>query len=90
MDNYIKHHKSLELDKILQILAKDVACDEAKELILNLQPQRDLYEVNNLLTETYDAHMLVGRFGSPSFNGLKNVSNKKISFILNLIPCFSK
>ncbi len=74
MDNYIKHHKSLELDKILQILAKDVACDEAKELILNLQPQRDLYEVNNLLTETYDAHMLVGRFGSPSFNGLKNVS----------------
>lgn len=74
MEKYTKHHKSLELDKILQMLAKDVACDDTRDIILNLEPQRDLYDVNNLLTETYDAHMLVGRFGSPSFNGLKNVS----------------
>lgn len=74
MDKFIKHHKSLELDKILQMLAKEASCEEAQEKILKLCPQRDLYTVNNLLNETYDAHMLVGRFGSPSFGGLKNVS----------------
>ena len=39
-----------------------------------LIPSTDLGEARLLLQETSDAHMLIGRFGSPSFGGMKNVN----------------
>lgn len=70
-----RNYKSLELDKILDMLAAEVSCNDSSDKIKSLVPSFDFETVNNLLTQTYDAHMLIGRFGSPSFGGLGNVNN---------------
>ena len=38
---------------------------------MSMEPSTGLYEVKLLLQETDDAHMLTGRFGSPSFGGCR-------------------
>lgn len=70
-----RHYRSLELDKILDMLAAHATCADAKELALSLTPQTDLYLARTLLKQTEDAHMLLARFGGPSFGGLHNVNN---------------
>lgn len=70
-----RNFKALELDKVLNMLAKETTCADAYEQALTITPSYGLYEVNLLLKETQDAHMLSGRFGSPSFGGIKNVTN---------------
>lgn len=70
-----KHYKTLELDKILEMLAKEIPFDEGAALALELEPSHDIGEVRYLLRQTYDAHMLIGRFGSPSMGGLKNITS---------------
>ena len=51
------------------------ACNDAKEIMLSITPNKHLDKVNILLKETSDAHSLSGRFGSPSFGGLVNVTD---------------
>ncbi len=70
-----RHEKALELDKILHMLAQETTCADAHDLALRLTPVHGLYEVNLLQKDTSDAHMLSGRFGAPSFGGVKDVSN---------------
>lgn len=70
-----RHEKALELDKILHMLAQETTCADAHARALQLTPAHGLYEVNLLQKETSDAHMLSGRFGAPSFGGVKDVSN---------------
>ncbi|MCR5636673.1 MAG: endonuclease MutS2 [Clostridiales bacterium] len=70
-----KHYKTLELDKILDMLAKEIPCDEGAAMALDIEPSHDIGEVRYLLKQTYDAHMLIGRFGSPSMGGLKNITS---------------
>ena len=65
-----RHFKTLELDKILHMLSEETSIDEAGELA-----QVDLDKVEHLLTQTEDAHILIGRFGAPSFGGISNVTN---------------
>jgi DNA mismatch repair protein MutS2 len=65
----------LELDKILQRLSAFAGSVDAKEMILALEPQSDLDDAQRLQQQTVDAHMLMARFGGPSFGGLKNVNN---------------
>ncbi|WP_195975017.1 endonuclease MutS2 [Hydrogeniiclostridium mannosilyticum] len=66
---------ALELDKILQMLAEEVSCEDAKKLALRLEPSSSLTGVRRLLEETDAAYVLMARFGSPSFSGLKNIAN---------------
>ncbi len=70
-----RHFKSLELDKILELLANETNNEDAREQVLRTEPSWGLFEVEELLTQTDDAYMLIGRFGAPSFSGLKNVAN---------------
>ncbi|MDR1928449.1 MAG: endonuclease MutS2 [Oscillospiraceae bacterium] len=70
-----KHHRTLELDKILALLAEHCACADARALALALAPESSLALAQALLFQTRDAHMLLARFGGPSFGGLENVSN---------------
>lgn len=70
-----KNFKTLELDLILEKLANECSCDDAKELALELKPSTDMSEAELLLTQTEDAFSLLARFGGPSFSGLKNVNN---------------
>lgn len=70
-----KNHKTLELDLILEKLAAECSCDDAKDLARGLKPAGDMAEVEMLLQQTEDAFSLLARFGGPSFLGLKNVNN---------------
>lgn len=70
-----KNHKTLELDLILEKLATECSCDDAKDLARGLKPAGDMVEVEMLLQQTEDAFSLLARFGGPSFSGLKNVNN---------------
>ena len=70
-----KNYKSLELDKVLEMLAQLTSFEDAKALALALEPSYALFEVNELIRETSDAHSLSARFGSPSFGNLHNINN---------------
>ncbi len=70
-----KHLVALEFDKILERLAEYTCCDDSREAALNLRPQNRLDEAQALMNQTRDAHMLLARFGGPSFGGMKNVNN---------------
>ena len=73
--NMNRDHISLELDKILEKLAEQTSFEDAAELARSIEPSSGLFEVNELLKETYDAHALSGRFGAPSFGNLHNITN---------------
>ncbi len=70
-----RHLEALELNKILARLAEFTACEDAKNLALELLPESNLNLARALLAQTNDAHILLARFGGPSFGGLKNVNN---------------
>ncbi len=75
MISYDKHAKSIEFDKVLEKLAEYTSCEDAKYDALHLKPETNLDLARALLSQTADAHMLLARFGGPSFGGLKNVNN---------------
>lgn len=70
-----KHFETLELPKILEKLADLTACADAKEEALSLLPVTDFFEAEKRLEETEAAHILIAKFGAPSFGGLINVNN---------------
>lgn len=70
-----KDFQALELNKILQLLSEEASFQDAKDAALSLEPSTGLFEVRELLNETFDAHALTGRFGAPSFGNLHNMSN---------------
>lgn len=71
-----KNFKTLELDIILEKLAQECSCEDAKDLALSLKPSTDMAEVELRLAQTEDAFSLLARFGAPSFSGLKNINNQ--------------
>ena len=70
-----RHFKALELDKILEKLQHFAGSADGKEIISELKPETNLDLAQALMNETADAHMLMARFGGPSFSGLLNVNN---------------
>ena len=70
-----RHYRSLELDKILEKLSDFTASDEAGERALEIMPCTTLDGAQTLIDQTVDAHMLLAKFGGPSFGGLVNVNN---------------
>ena len=70
-----RHYKTLELDKILGMLADETQIAEAAERAAAIEPENSLEKAELLLRQTEDAHMLIGRFGAPSFGGIDNVVN---------------
>ena len=70
-----KHYETLELNSVLEMLANETTCDDARDMAKSLTPSNDIGEVELLLAQTEDAFSLLARFGAPSFSGLKNVNN---------------
>ena len=70
-----KNYMALELNRVLEMVAREATCDDARELALKLKPVNDIDEAKLLLSQTEDAYSLLARFGAPSFSGLKNVNN---------------
>lgn len=71
-----RHCKSLELDKILKILADKTSCEEARETALNLKPEYKLEKAERNLKMTDDAYVLTGKYGAPTFGNMKSVANE--------------
>ena len=68
-----RHHKALELDKVLDMLAEYAGMADAKEAARSLTPADTIYDVTALMNQTSAAHSLMARHGAPSFGGVKNV-----------------
>ncbi|MCR4614601.1 MAG: endonuclease MutS2 [Clostridiales bacterium] len=70
-----RHFRYLELDKILDMLAEYTACEDARIAAQSIMPEPNVNLAQALMNQTRDAHMLLARFGGPSFGGLRNVNN---------------
>ncbi len=70
-----KHHNALELYKILEMLSKECSAEDARQRALEITPLSGKFEIEESLKQTDDAYMLIGRFGAPSFGGVKNMQN---------------
>ncbi len=71
-----KHYIALELDKILNKLADKTSCEEAREAALKLEPEFKLEIAQRNLKMTDDAYVLTGKYGAPSFSGVRNVAGE--------------
>ncbi|MBE7002699.1 MAG: endonuclease MutS2, partial [Ruminococcaceae bacterium] len=69
-----KSIRVLELPRVLELLEQRAVSDAAKERARKLEPSTDVDEVRRLLDETDAAREMIALKGSPSFSGVKNVS----------------
>ena len=70
-----KYMRSIELDKILRMVAQRASCEDSRNFADEMIPAAELDRAQQLLTETDDAYILMARFGSPSYSGLVNIVN---------------
>ncbi|MBQ0110298.1 MAG: endonuclease MutS2, partial [Oscillospiraceae bacterium] len=68
-----KHSKTLELNKVLELLAGQASTAAAAENALKIEPSFDFKQVRFLLKQTDDAFCLSAQFGSPSFGRLDSL-----------------
>lgn len=73
MNTLASDYITLELQKVLEMLAAEAANEKAKELARSLVPETDAERVRYSLRQTEDAFTLSVRFGSPSFDSLGDV-----------------
>ena len=69
-----KSIRTLELPRVLDLLADQATSAAAKERARGLSPLTDAEDVERLQEETGAACLLLGLQGSPSFSGVKDVS----------------
>ncbi len=67
--------KTLELDKVLELLSKQASYEDTAEACLEISPCFNLEQVQKNLNKTFDAYTLIAKFGAPSFGRVKNVSS---------------
>ena len=65
-----KHHRALELDKVLEMLAEETGCERSRQLALELVPSGDYDQVVERMAQTADANSLAIQFGTPGVRGL--------------------
>ncbi len=75
MQNIRKAVKTLELDKILQLLSNEATLEDAKELSVRLEPKTDILEVKRDLGATNDAYLFMAKYQAPSFGSAVNVAS---------------
>lgn len=68
-----KVQKTLEYDKIIQLLAECAGSPLGQEKCRNLKPSIDLDEIQNIQQETTDALSYLMQKGSISFSGLRDI-----------------
>ena len=74
MRNTEKSMRTLEFDKILNILADLAQTEGAKSLVINLTPSSNPEEILKRQRKTSDAKRLAGIKGLPSFGRIKDIS----------------
>ncbi len=71
MDKYLK---TLELDKILDMLADLTSNEETRRMALEVRPDNDLERVHYECLKTSQAFSLSVQFGTPPFSNFKDIS----------------
>ena len=66
-----KSIRTLELPRVLQLLAEQAVSQEAKELALAVRPETDYEDVLRLLDQTDGARAMMTLHGTPGFSGVK-------------------
>ena len=69
-----KSIRTLELPRVLALLADQAVSQEAKRRALSLRPETEAEEVLRLQDQTDAARAMIGLRGSPSFSGVKPVA----------------
>ena len=69
-----KSLRTLELHKVLELLAEQTQTNLARERALSLRPETVLSRCELLQQQCADAVHLMGLFGSPSFDGVRDLS----------------
>ena len=70
-----RNAKTLELDKILELLSLQAGLADTAENALSLTPSSDFEEVKASLDKTNDAYIFMSKYSAPSFAAAKNVSS---------------
>ncbi len=70
-----KYLKTLELDKILELLGNEASIEDSRQKALEIAPETDFEKVGILLKNTEDAYIFMAKYQAPNFSGAKNVSN---------------
>ncbi|MBQ6836722.1 MAG: endonuclease MutS2 [Clostridia bacterium] len=68
-----KSLNTIELNKILDMLANEAVSQKAKEMACELEPSPSLYECNRLLEQVDAAVRLMGAYGRPYFAGISDI-----------------
>ena len=68
-----KHYKTLELHKIMDMLAEQAGNDETLRMISELEPVTDIDKVRAELKKTEDAFDLSVKYGTPPFYRFKDI-----------------
>lgn len=70
-----KNLKTLELNKVLEMLAELTSNEETRRMALSIQPESDLERVKYENLKTSQALSLSVQFGTPPFTNFKNISS---------------
>ena len=68
-----KSIRTLELPRVLKLLADQAVSPEAKELALAVRPETDYEDVLRLLDQTDGARTMMILHGAPGFSGVKPI-----------------
>ncbi|MDO5560314.1 MAG: endonuclease MutS2 [Oscillospiraceae bacterium] len=69
-----KYYTTLELHKVLEMLASETSNDTSRQMAMNVSPMYDCSEIREELSKVNDAFGLSVRFGTPPFTGIKDIS----------------
>ncbi|MBQ4533895.1 MAG: endonuclease MutS2, partial [Ruminococcus sp.] len=69
-----KYLKTLELDKILEMLAELTSNEETRKMALSLRPDCDLERTRYECLKTSQALSLSVQFGTPPFSNFKDIT----------------
>ncbi len=75
MTKFKKAIKTLEFDKVAELVAQRARTEGAKALARTLFPETDAVKVKRLQAETSGARLLLTKKGMPSFGGITDVSD---------------
>ena len=73
--NIARYLKTLELDKILELLANEATVSDSAQLAREIVPQNSINAVSDSLKETEAAYTFMSRYSTPSFGSVSNVSS---------------
>jgi len=74
-DDFSKALKTLEFDKILNILVSFCPVEAAHKKILDISPSVTAEEIKKRLKETSEAKVLIQTKSTPSFSGVKDITD---------------